>query len=361
MTGVIDMASAPSAPDKRRPARAEATFSSRLKDLSGRPGTAIFAATIVLFAIISPIVAPTSLQSESLPPLIVFSSVLVLASVGQMLVVQQAGFDLSVSGSISLAAVAAAHFGTGSSDRLTTAVLQTLAVTLAAGIVNGLAVAFVKIPPLIATLGMNALLLAATQSVTHGISTVDVPDELTDFAQARLFGVPTPGWVTLAICLLVSFLVKKTIFGRRFELTGNNPQAAHFAGLRPAIFQVSAYGAAGLLYGVAGILLAGYVRTPGISSGTSYLFASVAAVVLGGAALTGGKASTAATVLAALFLTQLTTVVTASGAAPSVQYIIQAAIICIGVGVPAVRKLVQSGRRRVALDRARKTRRDADG
>ncbi|MFD6287072.1 ABC transporter permease [Streptomyces sp. NPDC060205] len=323
------------------------TDSLRLSKLAGRPGLTIVAATVVLFAVISPAVAPTSLHSGSLPPLIVFSSILVLVSLGQMLVIQQRGFDLSVAGAVSLAAVAAAHFGAGSTDRLTMAIVQTLGLLLAAGIVNGLAVAFLKIPPLIATLGMNALLLAVTQAVTGGVSTVDVPPQLADFAKSRLLDVPAPGWITLLLCLLVAIMMKKTLFGRRFELSGTNPRAAEFAGLRPVTYTISAYAIAGLLYATGGLLLAGYVRTPGIDSGTSYLFASVAAVVLGGAALAGGKASTAATVTAAVFLTQLTTVITASGAPPATQYMVQAAIICAGVGIPAVRKIVQRNRRTV--------------
>jgi ribose transport system permease protein len=318
------------------------------RGLITRPGAAIFVAALVLFLVISPLVAPTSVQSSAFAPLVVFGSILVLASFGQMLVVQQGGFDLSVPGAISLAAVGAAHFGVGTPARLALAILLTLGATVVGGFLNGLAVTFLRIPPLIATLGMNALLLAATQVVSNGVSTVDVPNQLATFAQARLFGVPAPGVVTLVVALLLGLIVKYTIWGRRFELSGDNPKAALFAGIRPRRFQIWAYAGGGLFYGIAGLLLAGYVRTPGINSGDPYLFASVAAVVLGGAVLSGGKASTIATLVAAVFLTQLTAVVTASGAAPSLQYIIQAAIICVGVGLPALRRVLSAARRRAA-------------
>jgi ribose transport system permease protein len=87
------------------------------------------------------------------------------------------------------------------------------------------------------------------------------------------------------------------------------------------------------MYGLAGVLLAGFLQTPNLQPGDSYLLPSIAAVVLGGTALTGGNGSVVATAIGALFLTQLNQVVLGMGAPSSVQLLIEGAIIAIGMGL----------------------------
>jgi ribose transport system permease protein len=93
---------------------------------------------------------------------------------------------------------------------------------------------------------------------------------------------------------------------------------------------------ASLSYGAAGILVAGFLGTPGIDAGDDYLLPTIAAVVLGGTALAGGAGSVAATAIGAVFLTQLEQVVLGMGAPNSVQLIIQGSIIAIGMALRQV-------------------------
>lgn len=320
-----------------------------LREQLVRPGSAIALATVLLFAVISPLVAPSSLNADSLRVLVVLSTVLALASIGQMLVVQQGGFDLSVAASISLAAVAVAHFGLHAST--TAAVIQTVLITTGAGLFAGLVIVLFRVPPLIATLGLGLLLVGLNQSISKGVSTVSVTAGLVKFARDHFLGVPSAGWLCLVVVVVVATVSKRTTLGRRFELSGTSRVAARFAGLRTVGYESGAYAVAGLLYGVAGVLLAGYVQTPGTSSGTPYLFASVAAVVLGGAVIGGGRASVFATLVSAVFLTQLNAVVATTGGSAAVEYIIQAAIICVGIGLPAAQRAthIVSRRRRARI------------
>jgi ribose transport system permease protein len=93
------------------------------------------------------------------------------------------------------------------------------------------------------------------------------------------------------------------------------------------------YVVAAILYGIGGVLLAGFLRIPGLQPGESYLLPSIAAVVLGGTSLAGGHGSVVGTAIGALFLTQLNQVVLGLGAKPSVQLLIQGAIIALGMAL----------------------------
>jgi len=133
--------------------------------------------------------------------------------------------------------------------------------------------------------------------------------------------------------LLVAAFITRTVWGRRFVLVGSSPLAARAAGLPVERYQLSSYAFAGLCYALAGALLSGYLQSPPLLPGNEYLLPSIAAVVLGGTALGGGRGSVIATAGGVLFLTQLEQVISALGAQTSVNYLIQGAIVALGMGL----------------------------
>jgi ribose transport system permease protein len=147
----------------------------------------------------------------------------------------------------------------------------------------------------------------------------------------KTLGIPNTVLVAVATVAIVAAVIRTTVPGRRFVAVGASAAAARAAGVRVGGYVIATYVLASLTYAVAGILITGYLQTPGISAGSTYLLPTIAAVVLGGTSLAGGNGSVVATAIGALFLTQLDQVVTANGAAESVQYIIQGSIIAIGM------------------------------
>ena len=113
-------------------------------------------------------------------------------------------------------------------------------------------------------------------------------------------------WTGAALTLAVALVLRYTAAGRRFQAVGANPRAAWMAGLRVRTHVVFAYTAAGTLYGVAAVLLAGLRISIDPAFGAAYLLAPIAAVVIAGASLSGGLASATSTWVAALALTFLT-------------------------------------------------------
>jgi ribose transport system permease protein len=296
------------------------------------PYFAIWPATALLFAV-SPVLASGSLDGSALLGMLPFAAILALAAAGQTLIVQQGGLDLSVPGMISLAAVIVSKYPNGADGRLLPAILIAFAACAVAALISGIAITRFGITPLIATLGVNALLTGAVLQYTSGSASNPAPGALVDFASGKVAGIPNTVVIAIVLIALATFVVRRTILGRRFVAAGASPRAAVAAGIRVREHQLGTYVVAGLLYAAAGILLAGFLQTPGLQPGQQYLLPSIAAVVLGGTALTGGSGSVAATAVGALFLTQLNQVVLGMGAASSVQLLIQGAIIALGMGL----------------------------
>ena len=139
--------------------------------------------------------------------------------------------------------------------------------------------------------------------------------------------------IAVGVLLVVTFVIRKTVLGRRFVAVGASPAAARAAGIPVRAYELGTYIVAALAYGGAGILIAGFLRTPGIATGNDYLLPTIAAVVLGGTSLAGGRGSVIATAGGALFLTQLEQVVLGMGAPSSVQLVIQGSIIALGMAL----------------------------
>ena len=189
-----------------------------------------------------------------------------------------------------------------------------------------------RLNPLIVTLAVGQIVLAYSSKYAreHTIS-LQVPDSLSSWASEKPLGISAVFWTGAAIAIAVAVVLRYTAAGRRFQAVGANPRAAWMAGLRVRSHVVFAYTAAGVLYAVAAILLAGVRITIDPAFGASYLLAPVAAVVLAGAALSGGLASATSTWMAAIALTFLTEMLLIFGLSAALQFIVFGAAIIVGM------------------------------
>jgi ribose transport system permease protein len=294
----------------------------------------VVVSTVVLL-VVCLVVAPSSVSFGALAGSLPFAAILAIVGLGQMLVVQQGGFDLSVAGAVSLAVVVATHVPAGNDADLLPAVLMAVGFALVAGIINGVLVALLRLNSIIATIGTNALLYGAVFAVSGGVPRTTTP-LLAEIAGGETLGIQNSVYFALGALLIVAFVMKKTVVGRRFEAIGANPLAARAVGLSVRLEMV-AYICAQLLYCLAGVLLAGITREPTAFQGDSLLLPSVAVVVLGGTSLLGGRGFPISTVIAAFFLNQLSQFALAVGVPYSAQTIIQALALGFGIGVYSVR------------------------
>lgn len=297
---------------------------------------AALAAAVLI--VLGGLIAPSTVSMSAVMSMLPFFAVLAVASIGQHLVVQQRGLDLSVAGIMSFAAVMVTAWPGLEAGPWETLgyVILTLIMGLAVGGANGVLVTVVGVPPLVTTIGMNSLMLGATMYVSGGFAQ-EAPPSLNAFGVDRTLGLPAIVYVMLAITAAASFILSRTAVGRRFIATSVSPAAAVAVGIRLDLYRIATYMLAGLCYAAAGILLAGYVLLPTVFSGLPYLLATVAAVVVGGNSIGGGeRSSVVATVIGALFLTYLGQLVLSVGFGTSAQNIVQAVIIIASFALPEI-------------------------
>lgn len=284
--------------------------------------TPVLIATIAVFAL-SAIFVPRAMSGLSLQAMLPFAAVLAVAAVGQTLVIQQRGIDLSVGGIISLAAMGVGVTTGRWGWDFSTGIIVTFAACALFGLVNAVLVAVLSITPLVATLATNALLIGTVALMT-GSAPATAPVELSQAVTARVLGQPLLIWIAIVFVAVMAIVTAKTVEGRRFVAAGASPAAARVSGVRVNRSLFLAYITAALSYALAGVLLVGYLKNAGTGVGAPYMLSVIAVVIVGGTPLVGGKGTIIGSAIAALFMSQLVQAVLTMGAPTSVQMLIQA-------------------------------------
>jgi ribose transport system permease protein len=295
--------------------------------------------------VIAALFAPSTLDNASWSYVLPYMTILAIAALGQMLVVMQAGIDLSTAGVISLCGNVLVGVSVGDNRGLAVGMLVCIGLGALVGLANGILIGIVRLNPLIVTLAVGQIVLAwSSKYARENTISLQVPESLSSWAAEKPLGISAVFWTGAAIALAVALVLRYTTAGRRFQAVGANPRAAWMAGLRVRSHVVFAYTAAGVLYAVAAILLAGVRISIDPAFGASYLLAPIAVVVLAGAALSGGLASATSTWVAALALTFLTEMLLIFGLEAAWQFIVFGGAIIVGMLVSGDRVASLLGR-----------------
>ncbi len=240
--------------------------------------------------------------------LVELASVIGLVAVGQSFVVIGGGIDLSVGALVTISAMGlplldARLGGAG-------AVAGILALATGLGLVNGAAIAGLRVHPMIMTLAMATLLQGLLILIAGG-SAVSVQNPIVAWlGSARPAGVPAGILLWLAVSAAALGLLHGTPFGARVFALGANPLAAELAGISLPRTTLALYGLSGFTAGLAGLLALGMNGQGYVGIGDPYLLASIAAVVLGGTSILGGSGSYAGTMPGAILLVTITALIT---------------------------------------------------
>jgi len=227
-------------------------------------------------------------------------------------------------------------------ERMPLAVASAFCVSLLLGLVSGSLVGVLKLNPLIVTLAMGQIIYGGTLAYADIVpNEASVPPSFAAWIDTPLLGLSNVEWTAIGASLLFVLVFRYTELGRKFQSVGANPHAAWILGLRVNGYVILAYMTAYLLYGLNGILLAGFLRSPSLVIGVPYLLGPIAAVVIGGASLTGGLANAISTWAAAFFLTLLNQMLRVLGLPTALQFAV--------FGIAIIGGMVISGDRIVTL------------
>jgi ribose transport system permease protein len=268
---------------------------------------------------------------QQIAAILTTSIFLVVASYGQGLVILLGGIDLSIGVVMSIAGMMIAGLTNGSNEALTWALPVTLVSCVAIGLLNGLGVAFLKIPPFIMTLAVGTAFFGVALGITAGSSQRTVAPALQVLMSAQIGEIPIPIVLIGFFLVAGSLLQSRTTEGRKLYAIGSSMAGARVVGLPIEALTIAAYGISGLCAGISGLLLAGYSSSATLDMGDPFLMPTIAAVVIGGACVTGGRGLYFGTFAGAIFFSALSTIITVLSLSQGWRNIIQGGIIIIAL------------------------------
>lgn len=284
-----------------------------LKQVKLSPPLVALLLAIGLF-LLGGVIRPGFVNANQAINIVRLSAFLGIIAAGQTLVILSGGegIDLSIGAVVTLAAILTFRINDGQNSMVLPALLVTLAAGAGIGLLNGIGVALLRVPPLVMTLGMagvvQGLILALTQGILEGDTAPIMPMLI---SRPLLFGLPGVILIWFALAALLWLLLERTTFGRQLYAIGVNRTTARLSGVRVPWMVILTFALSGLLAAFGGFVLLGFTETVFLNLGGPYLFPAVAAVVVGGTALAGGKGSYFGTMAGALVLTLITSLLTA--------------------------------------------------
>jgi ribose transport system permease protein len=261
--------------------------------------------------------------------------------IGMAILLVSGGFDLSVGSVLALASTVCALMMLAGVPILV-AIVATLLLGGAVGLVNGLLITGFSINPLVATLGTMSVARGLALVFTEGFSLTSLPPAFGLVGNTNLFGLPLMVWLMLVLVVVGDFLLRRSTFFRQIYFIGSNELAARLSGIRVDFVRVVAYIFTAVLAAFAGILLASRLMSGTPTAGNGLELQVLAAAVIGGASLRGGEGTVLGAFLGAVFVALINNAMTMLAVSIYWQMIITGAVLVAAVAVDMV------GRRRAA-------------
>jgi ribose transport system permease protein len=263
---------------------------------------------------------------------LVQASVAGTVAVGMTFVIATGGIDLAVGSVVAAAAILGGHY---LHDHGAAAVMAgTVLAAVALGAINGIAVAWLRIVPFVATLAMLAAARGLAQQISHQtpVALYDL-EGLTKIGSERVLGVPIPAIVFLIVVALGWVLLNRTRYGRYVIAVGGNREAARIAGIRVRPILFSVYVLVGLCTGIASVLQTGQLASASPVVGLGLELDAIAAVVIGGTSLSGGRCTMLGTLFGVLTFALIFNLLTLANVESQIQQILRGVIILGAVAV----------------------------
>ncbi|WP_096665751.1 ABC transporter permease [Polaromonas sp. AET17H-212] len=255
-------------------------------------------------------------------------------AIGQTLIILTAGIDLSCGMVMALGGMVMTKFAVNYGINPYLAIACGLAVTTGFGLVNGLLVTRIKLPPFIVTLGTLNIAFALTQIYSNAQIVSNLPTELTTLGNTFNLGSTEVSLGTVAMIglyLLAWFVLRDTAPGRHLYAVGNNAEAARLTGIRVDRVLVAVYALAGLFYGIAALLSVARTGVGDPNAGQTENLDAITAVVLGGTSLFGGRGIILGTLVGAVIVGVFRNGLTLMGVASVYQTLITGILVILAV------------------------------
>lgn len=245
------------------------------------------------------------LTTNNLQNLIRQTAIYGVIAIGMTFVIMSGGIDLSVGSVVGLSGVICAMLMSKASWPIFPAAVAAVLVATLVGVFNGIIIFDGKVPPFIATLGVNTAMRGVIMLITGARMISGLPKAFTSFSRDTFLYIPMLGWVWFIIIAVAIVVIKYTTFGRNNFAVGSNTEAARLSGINIRLTTYGVYTVCAFLSAIAGVLMTARLGNGVPTGGEGYETDAIAAAVLGGASLTGAEGSIIGTVLGSLIMATL--------------------------------------------------------
>jgi ribose/xylose/arabinose/galactoside ABC-type transport system permease subunit len=295
-------------------------------------GILIVATLIIALLIVGAVISDRFRTYSNIMNVFEQSTSLALVALGQTFTILTGGIDLSVGSLISLATVLLSGISNGDLTMSVVAIFTVVALGIFVGLVNGAMIIWLRVHPLIVTLGMGAVLQGATLLYTLG-PVGSMPDGFDYLAYGRPLGLPIGALITIAMFIAAAAFLRQGVFGRHIYAVGDEPRAAELMGLPRKRVILFVYAFSGFMAVMAAIFLVARFGVGQPYTGQNFTLASITPVVVGGTMLRGGRGGVIGTLLGVYLISLLNNVMNFMDISSHLQLIVQGLIIMLAVSV----------------------------
>jgi ribose transport system permease protein len=298
----------------------------------------LFAVLIILLVVGTILKPDTFLNADNFRAILTQASVVGVLAIGMTFVIATAGIDLSVGSILAVSAVAAMLVsnipGLGMLG-----IAAGLGCGLLFGLINGVLIAFLKLPPFIVTLGSLTAVRGVARLLGNDTTVFNPQLPFAFIGNGEVLGIPWLVIIAFAVVALSWFILRRTVLGLNIYSVGGNPEAARLAGIKVWAVLLFVYCTSGLLSGLGGVMASARLYAAnGLQLGASYELDAIAAVILGGTSFVGGTGSILGTLIGALIIAVLTNGLILMGVSDIWQYIVKGLVIIGAVALDRYRR-----------------------
>lgn len=274
----------------------------KLKDLAKHTEFTLIIIIVGLF-ILASVFTENFFSTYNITNLMKQCAIIGVLAVAQTIIISTGGIDISGGAITGLSCMVLALLQRDTNLNVFVTLIIAVIVSVIAGFINGFIIHDFKVPPMIATLGSATIIRGIVKIISKALTVSGLNKGILDMGNLSLFNlIPVLAIIWIAVAIIIFLVLKYTIFGRNLYIIGSGVEVARLSGIKVRKMFYSVYALAGLLYGIAGIMLAARVQSALPTGGEGYDMNAIAAAVIGGASLSGGRGTVSGTLLGTILM-----------------------------------------------------------
>ena len=310
-----------------------------LKGLLSSTAGVVLVVTILMTVIVHIVTGGNFYTAYNLGTYTRSTSFTIIVGAAQTLVLLLGGIDLSVASIAALASMSFAMLTLTPGINPFLAIIVALIVALICGAINGFFICGLDLPPFIVTLATSSVYKGIVYVCTRGVPLTGIPKYVTVIGQGSLFGlIPYPVILMVVLIIVLTIMLRSSRFGRNIYAVGGNESAAKIVGIRVNRTKIYVYTLAGMISGMAGILMVLRMGASQVNIGENWVMPSITAAVLGGTSMSGGVGGVLGTLIGGLLMGAISFSINLLGISSYWDNVVTGLVVLVAVSLDAITK-----------------------